>query len=129
MNEQEKLRDFCAIKVMGFTRGTRSQLSASEGRTFYHDGFTYKWLDDYGAFTAEFDPAERPQDALLVLEKCHSRTVFPILTGVKSDGHYCCECIPGDGGEAFAVPMIAAIKGHSTLRLAICLFAKKLFSK
>lgn len=37
--ELDELNEFCALKVMGFTRMTkRTRLNASEGRTLYSSG-------------------------------------------------------------------------------------------
>ncbi len=66
--------------------------------------------------------------SMMVLEKCHSITVFPILTGVKSDGHYCVSSILGKS-SSFECPTVDKMKGYPSLPLAICLFARKLFSK
>lgn len=65
--------------------------------------------------------ATDPAAAMQVLEKCCKQTAFPISIGVKFGGWYC--------GQFKDLAGAASATTSSTLPIAICLFAKKLFSK
>lgn len=61
-----------------------------------------------------------PAAAMMVLEKCCSRTALPILVGVSAGGFYC---------TTQSMDRIKSWVFSDTLPLAIALFAKQLFSK
>lgn len=113
--ELRELDAFCALKVMRFTRMTkRVKLHAAEGRTLYSDGAIYKWLDDYGAHSECWSPTENGGQALQVIRRCLEKRRVKIQRHINGE-------IEVHNSTFYA--------RAETLELAICLFARNLFSQ
>lgn len=101
------------------------KMSQLEKKGEFYVGGELIYIHDRGNYVKEFSPTRVPQDAMMLLKECFSNTAIPIVSGVMFGGFYCDE----NPGALTGHPLLVGnLKPQATFEIAICLFAKKLFS-
>lgn len=129
MKSEQELREldaFCAEFVMGWKLVPKI-LKIQEGCFATHPGGDGVFVHDYGNRIKTFAPTTNPADALAVLKKC-SEKMGEVW---DDDSTIAVQFVPVE--EIWRVQQTDVNGGirieSASLELAICLFAKALFSK
>jgi len=126
--ERKKLEQDVAFGVMGYQRWRRDCMHAAEGRTFWNPNTStrHRWLDDIGPLAEPWSPTTDPAAAMEVMKKCAEKCTVTAECDASKAQWLVAKL--EDEWRGYGV-VEANCKVAPTLELAICLFAKQLFSQ
>ncbi len=109
--EHQELNSYLAKHVMAWKR-----------HKFYNGKkkMPLYWLEDGDVVNTQFHPTTDPSAAMGVLKKCLEKSGYGLIVDIHDDAGFSIEQ---------RSPFNPHSTGEETLELAICLFAKKLFSQ